>query len=66
MIECVFEFRIRGNVKIDTMQFGFMLGKGTTDTRSSFFTVSPSSVSLKVTRTICVTSLIGVFDTLLF
>jgi len=29
--EGVFERRIRAQVKIDTMQFGFMPGKGTTD-----------------------------------
>jgi len=28
----VFERRIREKVKIDAMQFGFMPGKGTTDT----------------------------------
>jgi len=32
----VFERRIREKVKIDTMQFGFMPGKGTTD---AIFTV---------------------------
>jgi len=31
VIECVFERRIRKKVKVDTMQFGFMPGTGTTD-----------------------------------
>ena len=31
VIECMFERKIREKVKIDTMQFGFMPGKGTTD-----------------------------------
>ena len=35
VIECVFERRIREKVKIDTMQFGFMPWKGTTDMQSS-------------------------------
>ena len=36
VIESVFERRTREKVKIDTMQFGFMPGKGTTD---AIFTV---------------------------
>ena len=36
VIECVFERRIREEVKIDAMQFGFMPGKGNTD---AIFTV---------------------------
>jgi len=36
VIECVFERRIRGKVKIGVMQFGFMPGKGTTE---AIFTV---------------------------
>jgi len=36
VIEHVFERRIREKVKIDTMHFGFMPGKGTTD---AIFTV---------------------------
>jgi len=36
VIERVFERRIREQVKIDAMQFGFMPGKGTTD---AIFTV---------------------------
>jgi len=36
VIECVFERRIIEKVEIDTMQFGFMPGKGTTD---AIFTV---------------------------
>ena len=31
VIERIFEHRIRQQIKIDDMQFGFMKGKGTTD-----------------------------------
>ena len=31
VVERIFEHRIRQQIKIDDMQFGFMKGKGTTD-----------------------------------
>ena len=31
VVENIFEHRIRQQIKIDDMQFGFMKGKGTTD-----------------------------------
>ena len=31
VVERIFEHRIRQQIKIDAMQFGFMKGKGTTD-----------------------------------
>ena len=31
VVERIFEHRLRQQIKIDDMQFGFMKGKGTTD-----------------------------------
>ena len=31
IVEKIFEYRIRQQIEIDDMQFGFMKGKGTTD-----------------------------------
>jgi len=31
VVERIFEYRIRQQIEIDDMQFGFMKGKGTTD-----------------------------------
>jgi len=31
IVERIFEYRIRQQIEIDDMQFGFMKGKGTTD-----------------------------------
>ena len=31
MVERIFEYRIRQQIEIDDMQFGFVKGKGTTD-----------------------------------
>ena len=31
VVERIFEHRIRQQIEVDDMQFGFMIGKGTTD-----------------------------------
>jgi len=36
VVERIFEHRIRQQIKIDDMQFGFMKGKGTTDATENF------------------------------
>ena len=49
VVERIFEHRIRQQIKIDDMQFGFMKGKGTTDARPDR-DKKTKHASLKLTR----------------
>jgi len=44
-VERIFEHRIRQQIEVDDMQFGFMKGKGTTD---AIFTVRPMQENFRV------------------
>jgi len=45
VVERTFEHRIRQQIEVDDMQFGFMKGKGTTD---AIFTVRPMQENFRV------------------
>ena len=53
-VERIFEHRIRQQIKIDDMQFGFMKGKGTTDAIFMARQMQENFIELKVKSSILV------------
>ena len=54
MVERIFEHRIRQQIVIDDMQFGFMKGKGTTDAIFMARQMQENFIELKVKSSILV------------